>query len=663
MAMQLHNGYKDKIRKILADKELFNVRIIDKDCFSSEVLIRYLLGENIAASKMAVVILSETNSNYLEPYAELLLQYNNDVISKAVLRNIDALYPSSMVQTLEMAREMTQDKNLIEIIDKSIKIIDRSIVENLEAEQIYSLAKSENVDDKLTVLKFLEANKIENDEEIIVNFLNDSERIVKYSAIKLAVLRESDFLDEKIFNFIEDEYYKREIIDLFIQRGKKIIPKLDLYFAKQMSPSILLLIIEIFAKMKIPESNKYLLSHINYPNREVQIAVINALYFAQFRANEKERNIIKQKIVSLVENIVWNWLCIFDLTAEKNTLKLVQALDIAQEENFETLFLLLSFVYQPELIELVKTNIVGQNTIFALEIIENFMDRDFKKLLVPLFDKLSLNQRIKKLKSYFKVHRMSYEERLRDIVLKDYKFVDHWTHSKAIEIYARMNKLKKNDDEVRIRKVEDYIGGESWTTDTAERILHIIKKTEIPDEIYVCLHHPEELIYSAAAQVIFEDTPFRCIQYLEMLSSEKQDLILVLETPNDEKGILTERIKMLKKLFLFFSAPENSLIAVAKQIFKRNLKDGEKINFDEKDKDNIILVLKGTLILQQPNNKSIRYQKNDILIRGLNVPIEVQEVVAQRETQIIYANRKKYFNAIVSDVKIVERMISGIMNL
>ena len=101
-----------------------------------------------------------------------------------------------------------------------------------------------------------------------------------------------------------------------------------------------------------------------------------------------------------------------DLEDEKNTLKLIQALDLERQNNLEQLFLLLSFIYEPRIIALIQKNIIGKNTIFALEIIDNFFSQDIKQLVSPLFDDMSAIQKIKKLSHFFPQEKFSSGDRL-----------------------------------------------------------------------------------------------------------------------------------------------------------------------------------------------------------------------------------------------------------
>mgnify|MGYP003293361846 CR=1 FL=1 len=170
----------------------------------------------------------------------------------------------------------------------------------------------------------------------------------------------------------------------------------------------------------------------------MQLAIIDALYFCKFQATEeKDIDTIKQKISETVENIVWIMSAINDIEDEKNTLKLFQSLDIERQNNIEILFNLLSMLEEPRLINLIQKTIIGKNNIFAVEIIDNNFPQDIKQIIKPLFDDLSSLQKIKKLSDFFPQATYTFEDRLKEILKRDYSKLSCWTVSRRWSFWSR----------------------------------------------------------------------------------------------------------------------------------------------------------------------------------------------------------------------------------
>jgi len=657
VAFKLYTAYKEKIRQILAEKRMFEINLTDEEVFGSQVLEKHLLGEDINVAKFSVVVLAETNPRSLEAYANFLLKINDRIIRKVILKSIDPTYNEKISQTIETIGNNLdfKDRELHKMILTSLYHLDYSEITTLSNAEIKNLNLSVILKDKIKLTKYLFKNEIENDEIIISDLLNYNDKAVKLAAIKIASKRQTPLLLEKLVEFLNDSEFNNLLVNIFVEIGTKIIPHLKKFFDKNNDVEVLLKIIEIYAKIGDKEAEKHLIELINYPDREIQSAVITALHYSGYIADIETIPIIKKKIISIAENILWFFVAIKDIEKEKNTLKLIQSLDLERDNTYELLFQLLSFINPPETIELIKTNIIGENTIFALEIIDNFISNDIKRIIIPLFDKLSVNQRIKSLKQYFYIPEIGFDERLRDIILKDYNKVDIWTKTKAIELSAKVLKNSPLNASENLTKIQ-INDNEVWTEEKASQILKLTNKEQIPDEIFVSLYHNSELVYSTAAKIIYEYSPVLCINYLKNLSLEKQKLIDILNETNPI-GVLIDRVKLLKRIFLFYTVPEKSLVKLAKIINSAKKKKGDLISFTNKHaKEDIIILIKGTLVYTDKKQGDLSFQKNDVIIKGLNVPQNIEKLEVDKSAYIVFINRFEYFNLLVTDKEIIEHL-------
>jgi len=563
-AGQLYKAYRDKIRDILTDLSKKKKRE-HKFAYSLEILLSKFRFKNTDVVKMAVTVLAETNPKVIEKQAVPLLNKENPTITRAILRNIDpswSLTIMNKVSDLYYSGE-AEDLGVEKIALQAIKHLDYTKSFSLNRTEIENFLNQNSENAELIIVKYLMNNKSAKDEDIIIKLLDSQSVAVKRAAISLAFKRQTKILNKKLVAKFASEKCYQFLANYLITIGLPIIKDLDEYFVKETEVPILKKIIEIYAKINQPQSHLLLVSHINYPNSEIQYAVIKSLNYCQYQAPATEAILVKKKLEEVVENILWLYLCINDIESQKNTLKLNQALELEKEKAFDKLFNLLSFLHKPAIIDLIKKNIIGENIIFALEIIDNFINQDIKQLIIPLIDKMSINQRIKKLSPYTQQTKLQFDERLKNIVMKGYQSVDVWTKSKAIELLGRHHKISQTLDKLTDDAPSHYKNLELWTENDANDLLQRIKRSDMPDEIFLSMHHTDELVYSTAAKVIYDENPSRCFDYLRKLPQEKHELIEILSNPDYPKKIITERVKLLKRVFLFFSIPENTLIKLA----------------------------------------------------------------------------------------------------
>ncbi len=657
VTFRLYNAYKEKLRQILAEKKMFKIELTGEEVFGSQILEKYLLGEDINAAKFSIVVLAQTYPRSLEAYANFLLKVDDRLIRKMILKNIDPTYNKRISNTIEQIGNNIdfKERELHKLILTSLFHLDYTEINSITQKELETFINSDIYREKIKLTKYLFKNEMENDEPIILRLLEEEDKAIKLAAIKIASKRKTKLLLIKLVEIFKNPEYNNLLINIFVEIGNDIIPVIDKYFDEKADNTILLKIIEIYAKIGFNVAENYLISHINYPDREVQRAVIIGLSYCEYTANQETTPIIKNKIVEISENILWLLVSIKDIESQKNTLKLMQSLDLEKENTFELLFYLLSFIHPPETIDLIKTNIIGENTIFALEIIDNFIAKDIKHVIIPLFDKITVKQRIKKLMPYFYVPELEFNERLKDIILKDYKKVDIWTQTKALELFGKL--LKKNGNDATEEKIiVQYDDNTTWTEENARNILKLINKDDIPDEIFVTLYHNSELIYSTAAKIIYEHSPIMCINYLKNMSANKQKLIDVLRQ-TESAGVLSDRVKLLKRIFLFYTVPEKSLVKLAALVNTSRKKKGDKIFFKNNNgSEDIILLIKGSIIYSDKKTGDTAFMKNDVIIKGLQVPQSVEELTVDKAAHVGFINRFEYFNLLVNDKQIIHHL-------
>lgn len=649
VAFELYKKYKGRIKEILEEKRLFNFEYVEKDIFANDTLKMFILSEDIDATKFSTIVLAETNPRSLEAYSGFLLQMDDIIIRKAVLSNIDSTYNEKLVPIIESVGDSINIKNreLKKLFLEAFFKLDYSEIDSITIDDVKKLAYSDILSKKITATKYLYRNEFENDEEIILHLLSSKEKSVKFAAIKIAGKRKNKNLYKELIRFLKDKEYNNLVISILVEIGEPVLSDLNQFFIKQTNPDVISKILQIYAKIATSKSQRYLVSNLNYPNREIQHLVILSLQYSGFRAREDTILFIRDKIRSVVENIVWFLVSIKDLVREKNTLKLIQALDLERLNSLEELFILLSFTQSFDIVDLIKTNIIGENTIFALELIDNFIEPEIKKLILPLFEPISLGQKIKKLKQYFYHKPVGFEQRLTNVILTDSSKVDIWSQSKAIELLSK-NIEKSDFDKIDFNSLTVFEPTE-WTNYAIERIMLNFNEITLTQTILISLLHPSELIFSTAMRVLYDQKIDNFEKFIDKLSDNKKDIYQKMINKED---IIIDKIKSLRRVYLFYSIPEKFLVKLADIITEVNLKPDENITFLFDKQEYIIILVRGKLYYQDKTSKQVFY-KNSVIIKGLNVPQRVESLISDGNTSVMVVDRFEFFNLLASNNNIV----------
>ncbi|MBQ3691414.1 MAG: hypothetical protein II937_16320 [Bacteroidales bacterium] len=644
----LYLSYKATIKQIVKDISNDKSSNKAKNQYGAELLRKFVKNNNPKIQENAVTILSETSPRSLEGYAAQMLETENEIITKAILRNIDPTWRRRIGASCKTVYDNSKKLEIRLLSERAASYLDYTQIKDTSVEEFNSLITSKYVCDQIKMIKIMFSNDKMLNEDVIFHMLDSQDRNVKSAAITLAGKLRTPKMIDKLISLLESAEYYNTAGTVLLDMGDRVLPALNEYFEKCGEPSILLRIIELYAKFGSSPAKANLVKNINYPNREVQLAIISALNFCKFQAvEEKDILTVKNKISEVVENIVWIMSSLEDIEDEKNTLKLFQALDMEKENNIETLFNLLSFINEPRLISLIQKNIIGKNNIFAVEIIDNNFPKDLKQIITPLFDDLSSVQKVKKLSVFFPQEKLSFEDRLKAIIKRDYYKLDTWTISKAVELLGKLHKSKVNDS--LKANVIDYNDVTLWNHSHIEDVLTKIRKSEIPDEVFLCLYHVDEIVYSVAAKIVYEENPLKCSDYLVNMTKKKQALLSDLK---NDRPLLMDRIRLIKKHPLFSSVPDKMLVKIAESMRVESLNKGEEIDIETHNGD-IIILMKGTLCVKEPFADDVYFFKNDIIVKGLNLNQGAGFITAKKDSSIILIDRFSYFDTLVRETEII----------
>jgi len=652
VARKLYLAYKNKLREILKELSSQKRRDTSKYRYGTEVLSKKFKKFNDNVVRLSVTILSETNPGIFEPYISSLIKKGDDEINIAILKSINPTWRDRIVKQINTQFENVENKEVKKSAERAISLLTFDEIKDVNENALEKLSKSEKRRDRIKLIKYLVKNpEIKNKENYVIELLQFNDKIVKNSAIRLSVSIKSEKVIKELINLLKSNEYYHISTAALLDIGEKALPQLESLYDETKEEVILLKVIEIYAKMGTTAAKSLIVKQINYPSRKIQLAAIWALFYCKYQAPEEEEELIKNKILKVIDNLLLILVSLNDIKEEKNTLKLFLALDQERETNYELLFNLLSFLHEPRIINLIKKNFIGKNTIYALELIDNFIQPELKPYIVPIFDDISTLQKIKKLSKFFPRKPMSFNERLRYLIKLDFDKISTWGVAKTLEMLERVHlKKTKKTDNLSSQTFEDLF---PWTNEGTEKILNQIKRSELPDEVFLSLFRTDELVYTTAAKIIFDENPQKCSEYLNKMSSEKRQLIKTLE---DKGVLLQDKVKLLRRYHLFFSIPDYLLVELAEIINVNNLNKGDKVYFNRNDSEDIFILLRGELISCEGQECEEKFSKKTIITPGLNIDKNIEYLIASKKAVVLAVNRYKYFNFLVDNTKILQHI-------
>lgn len=450
------------------------------------------------------------------------------------------------------------------------------IKQNFKLKEIIKFANSNNPEERELAARLLGEYDIYKIEVFIIKLLTDDDHNVRAQAILTAGKIKEPELFKFLFANLRIEEYHDLVFSAIIHIGNKILPEINSFFYTiEHLPHIQTSVIKIIEIIGGDDAIKFLQTKISYSNKAVANRTIKALSRLSFNAKRADTSILSLKLEEEVSNYLYIIAALLDVKKsfeEENDL--IRALKHEQRNKSQMIFIVLSILYDPNAIELIKINLESKDANskgFALEIAEIIISEIHKEILAPIFDDLSYAELISKYRYQYPQEKLSVKDRLVDIVSSDSSVTVHFTKALAINLLSNY----KTDDVLRVLKAN--------------------------------IVHPNIIIRETAAITLYNMKP-EAFEEQAILFKTKikgfSDLIkkVTIKTGNENLLIL-EKLKLLRSLEIFSNLSFGSLSDFAINAKEYHIKEGEHLVCDNENKNTIYLCIFGQLSDVKTNSK------------------------------------------------------------
>lgn len=318
--------------------------------------------------------------------------------------------------------------------------------------------------------------------------------------------------------------------------------------------STMLRIIQIISQVGGKEAVDLLWKKINFPDRKIVSQLLLGLSYNGFRAHDFQSAKIKLSLESEVGDIAWNIKALLDVPEDDPMDSLIrESLDEENLKNYETLFILLSMLYDPQNVTLARNSIMNgtsEGITFAVEMMDIFIEDELKDKILPVLDEMKVRERLAKLQNNYPPEIFeSYPDLLTQIINRDFNRINRYT--KALAIY-------------RLGEVS----------------------TEVSDTMVALLFSSDKLLLQTAAFAIFnidKDAYHHHTKRLKPAIKKQLDADILPPAFKEEgefyhqKLLLIEKVMRIKKLAMFSGIPGDIVTNMAEGFDEIRLGVGEVI--------------------------------------------------------------------------------------
>jgi AAA family ATP:ADP antiporter len=356
-----------------------------------------------------------------------------------------------LFQALDIIRKelkTEQDPDTIEAGNKTCEVLQKAADYELTEMSIRDLIRSTEPKDRALGAHLLA--KITEDKHIVfvLEALRDINPEVRIAALETSGLLKRPEMWPVLVENLHLSIYSNAAMSALVHIGEAALHTLDAAFYKTgQVDDTRFRAIQIMGRVGGQKATELLWKKIDYPDRLIVSEVLNSLSYMGFEAKDHQKARIQLVIEDLIGNIAWNTKTLEDIpNIEDLDVMLREAIKEENKVNYDNIFMLLSMIYDPQNVKLVKENIEADTTdsvMFACEMLDVFIDDELKPKILPVMDDLKAKDRLERLISYYPPEDFeSYEDLLKQVINRDYNRITRYT--KALSMF-RILRLGNNE--------------------------------------------------------------------------------------------------------------------------------------------------------------------------------------------------------------------------
>jgi hypothetical protein len=509
---------------------------------------------------------------------------------------------------------------------------------SISPERLIKLSKSIKQSDRLLAAKLL--RKLINQKTIFIllELMRDADPKVRMEALLTARKVKRPETWNVLIELLSSPMYAHQAASALKEAGEQVLIYLDTAFHKSgQSDLVMLKIIQIMGHIPGEESLKMLWKKIDYPDKRVVKQILYSLRYINYLATGREALAVKDLLDIEMSKTLWNIAALDELTNEPHFLVLKEALQEEIRDNYDHLALLLSLLYDPESIQLVKENVEAgtpDSIQYAIELLDLFVDQDLKPKLIPLLDDSKTKDKLEKLQTYFPRESYNPIQVVNYILNRDFNYNNRWTKACAVHSTAYIP-----DFRVSRGLISQIFNSDKLLQETTAWVIY----------------NKDPKAYEA----VVERLPYRDKKFLDSSIENNQ----LLDGLDDGFFLFIEMVMLIKKIPAFEHIPGKVLCDLSDKIQPITLKPNERIQISEKTDMPILIMAHGEAKLFNESEEVMNMKPGDVygdLFQEGPTPI-ITEVKAIERSVFFKINLVDFYFVLANHHELAQGLIHNVI--
>lgn len=475
-------------------------------------------------------------------------------------------FANEKIQQLGLDKDPTKDRDIRSLASQAQGATEDSDLLSISPDNLMKLSKSVKAADRMLAAKLLRKLISQRTIFILLELLRDIDYNVRHEALKTARKVKRPETWPTLIELLSSPSYCHQATAALIEAGEPVLPVLDTAFHKSGQNDIVMLrLVQIVGRIGGDAALDLLWKKADYPDKRIVNQILYSLRYVNYRATGRQANQVMDLLEAEIGKNLWNQAALYELPQTETFQLLRSAIREEIRINNDQITMLLSILYDPEAVQLVRENIDSgdpNGIAYAIELMDLFVDPDLKPKLFPLYDDIPVTRKLELLQIYFPRESYNPVQVINYILNRDFNLNNRWTKVCAAYTSAYLPEFR-----VSRGLIAQMFNRDKLLQETAAWVIY----------------NKDKDTYNT----ISERLPDRDKRYLDSAIENNQ----LLDGLNDGFFLGIEMIMFMKQLPEFKGISGVLLADLFDKILPYDLQRGEKIGITIGDQSNPIFIL------------------------------------------------------------------------
>jgi AAA family ATP:ADP antiporter len=625
---RMHKSYRQTLQQALVEqKEGSTVNL------ATEYTVNSLLEKQVSSSAEDKVIYGLKLMEKLEPTL-----FENAVISLTASDNRKIKkFAEEKVQELGIEKDDSKTDIRTLAQQAAIESADSDLL-SISTDNLMKLSKSIKQNDRVLGAKLLRRLISHKTIFILLELLRDVDPKVRYEALLTARKVKRQETWPILIEMLSSPTYGHHAAAALKEAGEIVLPTLEAAFHKSGQTDLVMLrIVQIIGRIGGQQALDLLWKKADFPDKRIVKQILYSFRYVNYQAKGREARDVYELLDTEISKTMWNLAALNELPETPEFYFLREALKDEVEENYDHVTILLSILYDPKSVQLVRENLqTGEpdSIAFAMELLDLFIDQNLKPKLFPLLDDSPTSEKLALLQLHFPRESYTPIQVINYILNRDFNLNNRWTKACAIHMCAYIPEFR-----VSRGLAAQVFNHDRLLQETAAWVIYNKEKK--------------------AFEAIRDRIPGRDKKFLDN-SIEKNQL---LDGLDDGFFLGIEIVMFLKTVHVFRNIQGSILSDLADKVQPIDLQKGEQLKFSTKEHNApIFIIAHGTVDLRNEDQVLQSFAKGDVYgdLFQDGPPVLADNLVATDRSVVFKIDIMDFYFVMANHHELVQGLIKNI---